>query len=498
MRRITRTSICAVLLASMLVPSLASCADRSDKEDKETQNSAVSTEASADVPQFEDRDFDEAEFKFLIYGSTATDFTDDYIWSDGVSGGAISDAVMERNRLVEEKYNIKITAEEINGPMGEAVKRMQAGQCDYQVIYEWGIRSKGAALEGMLYDFNMIGNIDLDQSYWIPSATDDLTISDRLFIYTNYITMNSFAWANFLFFNVDMVDELQMQYPYEYVKSNTWTYDAFLPMMLDAEADLNGDSKMSVEDRFGIFGGEDGVMENLVRWSGQQSTVKDSDGMYQLSINTERAQTIYDTYKKKLSTADTYLEADEIWNSGADMSSFPSKYVAARYLSFGEGHTLFLDGTMDMTKEFVNMENEYGVVPNPKYTESQSEYYHWVDVCAPMFSIPVQATDDEIDMIGIVLEYMAYESEQNLLPAFYETTVKTKRMEKTDNYEMLDIIRSSVHYDWVSLYLFDGTTKNILSEMLSSGNFASVYRRYQTKAEAEIADLLDEIDDISQ
>jgi predicted nucleic acid-binding Zn-ribbon protein len=46
-----------------------------------------------------------------------------------------------------------------------------------------------------------------------------------------------------------------------------------------------------------------------------------------------------------------------------------------------------------------------------------------------MFAIPVSVEDP--DMTGMILEYMAYESERLLLPAVYETTIKTKRMQDT-------------------------------------------------------------------
>ena len=155
-----------------------------------------------------------------------------------------------------------------------------------------------------------------------------------------------------------------------------------------------------------------------------------------------------------------------------------------------------------MTQELIDMEDYYGVVPNPKYTSAQTEYYHYIDGCAPMFAILKQAKD--IDMVGTILEYMAYESENLLLPAFYEQTIKTKRMSDLEGRDeaMLDIIRDSVHYNWTGLYY--QSIKNaegegwdpvgtMLGEMLAAGNFSSVNKKYLSAAQKSIDDLYDTI-----
>jgi len=488
-------TVCMILAVLMSMSAMVSCANNDTDDIPETSGTEDgTTEVPDDVPEFKSADFGGEEFKFLIYGSYATDFIDEYIWSDGVSGGTISDAVAERNRLTEEKYDVTIVAEEI-GPDGwivdEAELRLLAGQCDFDVIYDWGLRNKKLALDGMLYDFLDLENIDMDQSYWLPSTKDDLIVGGRMFVATNYITMNGFSWANFLFFNKDMMTELEYAYtPYDYVYANCWTFDAFMPMILSAEVDVDGDQKMGPADQYGYMGDATGTVKDFIQWSGQKNTIKNDDGItYTMSINTDRARAIYETYKKKLDTTDSLLDFNMVNATGADTSAFTSIYVAERFLTFGEGHTMFMSGTMDMTKEFVNMQDYYGVVPNPKYDTSQEEYYHWIDACAPMLSIPYLVEDPE--MTGIILEYMAYESEQHLLPAYYETTVKTKRMEDNKDYEMLDIIRDTVHYDWTMLYLYDQDIVYLINKMVSGGHFASVWKRYEPVVTKEVEDIID-------
>ena len=474
--------LCMGLAATFILAALASCANNEDEKPNTTQGSAAEDPQDQEII-FEEDDFDEADFKFLHYGETATDFHDQYIWSESFTGGAIGDAVIERNQLVEDKYNVVITAEEC-GPSGEASKRMQAGQCDFEVIYEWGIRSKGLALDGMLYDFHELEGIRLDQSYWVPSAVEGLTVADRMFVATNMVSMNAISWAGIYYFNKNMMDKLNLDYPYDYVYQDNWTYDVVYEMVVEAEEDVNGDGEMGIEDQFGGVDGGD----ILAGVCSAPLLLDNGDGTYTLQPYTEGMVAQYAKYKSKCDAVEGIRTMD--FTEGADLSAFPSQFVAARFLAFGEDHQLFLGGSIDMTKEFVNMQSDYGIVPEPVVNPGD-EYSCGVDYCAPMFSMPIQLEDPE--MAGLVFEYMAYESERLLLPAYYETTIKTKRMEDTRDYDMLDIVRDSIGYHWTGVYMWDSEMNQLRGKMLSSGNFASVAKRYGAKCQAEVDEMVDKI-----
>ena len=269
--------LCMGLAATFIVSAFASCANNNDDDKPQVTQGSASKDPDEKEIEFEEADFDEAEFKFLHYGSTAIDFTDEYIWSENFTGGAIGDAVMERNQLCEDMYNVVITAEECN-PMPEAIKRMQAGQCDFDVIYEWGPRSVSAALDGMLYDILEFTDIDMERSYWVPSANNSLIVGDHLFIFTNMVTMNSLSWAGLQYFNKNLMDKLNFTYPYEYVYADNWTWDVVIDMCFEAEEDVNGDGEMGIEDQFGGHSGQ-GIVNALC----SEPAVKDNgDGTFAL------------------------------------------------------------------------------------------------------------------------------------------------------------------------------------------------------------------------
>jgi len=468
-------------LASVMQISLASCSDLGANSSSSALYGSSTVTAP---PSFESEDHNGEKFTFLIYNDHATDYTDNYIWVENSNGNALREAVVNRNIAAEELFNIKVTADEVYSPKYEAIVRMQAGQCDFDVMYEWGTRTSSLAIDGLLYDFKDLEDVDLSRSYWIPSAREDLTVGGKMYIATNYITMNSIGWANFIYFNKTLYSELgNTDSLYDLVDAKEWTFDKYVDLAVSVSTDIDGDGIMTSADQYGVWGNVNRCLTDLTRYAGIQNTKKQSDGSYALSIYSETAVDIYISFKNKLDSGDVFIDYENIWGEKPDLSAFASRYKGARFLGFGEGHVLFMPGSMDMTHEFVEMQDDYGVLPNPLMDSTQESYYHFVDTNAPMFSIPVQG--EKIDTTGKILEFLAYKSEECLLPAFFETTIKSKRMPDTMDYKMLDIVKNSIKYEWTELYGLS-VTNSVMSKMMTSGSFKSVYNRLASKAKAEI------------
>lgn len=497
--------ISMILICAMTVCAAASCADN-ENEKPNVVDPNKQTEQQDDTPVFEEADFGGDTFTIVAYDDTATDFIDNYIDNETQTGEPINDAVIDRNTLVEEKYNVDVVKRAVSSPSSHARSASKSGTVDFEVVYEWGIRQVGLATEGTFYDFLQLPVIDLSQEYWAPSTQDDLTIADKMLIATSDITMNRIAWGYFIFFNANMCNDLKLELPYAYVDRNEWTFDNFLTMAKAASQDTNGDTIWDTEDRYGFlddYGNPGGGLNYLVASAGITGCLKNADGTYTIDLLNEKIQQIYSKYTKTLGVDPAFTDPDMgSWLASRDSSMFASGFKAHRFFAFGEGHYLFAKFSMDMTAELTEMQEDYGVVPSPKYDSAQPEYYHYIDSCAPMLTVMKQTPD--LDKVGTILEYMSYESMKNVLPAFYEQTIKTKRMPDIEGRDekMLDIVRDSVHYSWTNLYypaMKDAKgdpwdpCMTVLHDMLSSGNFASVYKSKQALIEQSINGLYDMI-----
>lgn len=490
--------------ASMAMLTVLSALVSCDQPNEQTPIRVVTQNASEESerpePTFQEASFDNAAFVICSPMDNAKDFNDNYIDNEEANGEPINDAVISRNLAVEEKYNIDIIQRNVGSSY--ALQASRSGTVDFDLVYDWGIRLVPEAMEGVYYDFYDIEQLDLDQDYWAPSARDELTIAGKMLITTCDISMNRIGYAYFYVFNKDLLDRFGVEYPYEYVNKNEWTFDRLIEMFTEVSQDVNGNSLWDSADIYGIGSFN---ARSVADGSGicKKLTIKNDDGSYTLNVYSEKLAQIYNqyiSYQGDPSIAPNYID----WAAGRDIRGYDSIYQARRVISFGEGHLAFNDTTMSYIPEFIeaNVPFKFGVVPMPKYTSSQKEYYHCIDSCAPMFAVPKQAQD--MDRTGTVLEYLAYESMQTLLPAYYDQTIRTKCMSDPDGRDekMLDIIRDSVYYRWTSLY-YQAITgpkgeswdpcETMLTEMLAAGNIYSVQKKYKSAAEKSIRDFYDKI-----
>lgn len=434
------------------------------------------TDGTDDGIIFKDADFGGAEFKFLHYGNKGNLYYESYIVPDDAVGEAVSRAVAERNQLVEKRYNVKITAEEC-GPAIDADERIKSGQVDFDVIYHRGTTTADLALDGMLQDFMELDGVRLGESYWMPQTSAGLTVADRLFMAPGMISMSTVADSETYFFNKTVLDELELTSPYDHVKNGTWTYDTVYEMVMAAQKDLNDDGEMTdMHDRFGGVSGAD----MLVGMCNDSPLVeREDDGTYALIPYTEEMVSIYQKYKPKFDKVEY-----------AYLTNSPFMDPHKEYSLFRADRSLFFAGNLDSSVYFNDLERGYGIVPTPVVNAGDS-YSCKVDAYAPLLSVPAEADDPE--MTALLLEYMAYESERLLLPAYYNAILGEKTAENEQKYEMAELIRNSATYEWERVYMYDSDLLTIREKLLSAGSFSSVVKRYLPALQQDIDDTVAKI-----
>ena len=479
----------AVICAALILSALASCADSNEKDP--IVDPTETKEAEKDVPVFEEADLGGRTITFVCYPDDTDWFPDNYIDNDEMNGEPMNDAVIERNDRVKEKYNCEIVKRQIEGPAAYTSTASKSGTVDFDITYDWGTRLSEGILEGLYYDLNSVDYVDLSQSYWAPSTHEDLTVADKLCLFTNDITMNRLGYSYLLVFNKTLIERYNLETPYDLVEQNRWTFDKYFEMIKDIHEDVNGNTESDAED---IFGADVCNVGMALDCAGMplDYVVKNEDGSYKLNVYTEKLVQIYNEYAAKIEISEGVFRGfcDEY-----DSSLYKNPEQQVRKTGFGSGHLVFMAVYMAYTEDFCEMTDDYGVVPYPKYNDAQQEYYSFIEPYAPMFGIVRQSPS--LDDIGIVLEYMAYESENLLLPAFYEQTIKNKRMNDERDDKMLDIVRDTAHYITYRVYERGGKDgewepiSGMLSDMLSSGNFGSVNKKYKDTAQQWLNDFYD-------
>ena len=438
---------------------LISCADDTvTKTDADTSLAAQSdetiTEVLAETVDLPDMNFEGREFRFILR-VTPNDWSADDVVASEQNGSPINDAVYVRNMYIEDKYNVKLTG--LEAPMDHSIynpvkNSILANDDNFDVIVAYGHDASRFAQDGFIHDLKTVDYIDLSKSWWNPTLSETLTINNRQFYATGDISHVDNFGVRCFFFNKDIVEDLNMEDPYTLVNDNKWVMSKLFEMAVIGTQDLNGDGVMDKEDRFGIQA-QSSLGAILTFASGVSITKKDSEDTPYLAIDTPECLTILDNLKERM---------------GANVNIHYSDDWTNTQTRFAENKVLFQAEVLLMIQSMRGAEVNIGIIPSPKFDESQENYVHFLDGwCMNMYCIPITAT--EIDEIGFILEAMAAKSVDTLTPAFYDICLNGKYVRDEESSDMLDIIFGSYVMENAEFFGW-GSVFGLIQNALKSGN----------------------------
>ncbi|MDD4772040.1 MAG: hypothetical protein PHZ09_00350 [Eubacteriales bacterium] len=455
-------SLTALFLLFAIIFSCFSCASNNNAESGVTtavtgETTAGETEISDDLP-----DTDYEGYKFRFYTRNCCPSHAGGLYTEELSGDVIEDAVYRRNRDVEDRFNIEIT-EPLTGADGNAtelISSVAAGDdiCDAVV---WHFRHLGdVALQGLLYDLQNIPHLNFNKPWWSKNIIDSYTIFDKSFVALGYYDIDNITFTGCMYFNKRLADEYLPDNLYETTNTGAFTLDKFIEYTRLVGADLNGDASVDIENDLYGFGTAAGLMFMFQSAADQPTTKRDEDGTPVLAINTERMVSIVE---KCYSLLHEY-EYSYVHEAGA-MTAF----TAGRIL-FHTG--LLTDATGASMRD---MDDDFGILPFPKFDETQSEYYSHGSAHGALIGIPVTIIDTE--RTGLLTEAITAEGYKTIRPAVYDVALKTKLTRDEDSAAMIDIILGGRTGDYADIYDEWGLvyTLDHMVGRKKDNNFASYY-----------------------
>ena len=229
-----------------------------------------------------------------------------------------------------------------------------------------------------------------------------------------------------------MLDELEMEYPYQSVLDGTWTHDKFVEYIQAATKDLNGDGQMDWDnDRYGFAGWAPEQIQALYVSYGGQVLEKDDHNMPVLSIYS----------RKQVEVIDKMLEVFNLHGAFTQ-----SKEYGLEDRMFENGRLLFNDSFLSMIQSLRNYEDEIGFVPYPKMNEEQEDYRSRTANVSGLTYIPVTLDEERYDLVGATLETMAYYSNRELLPTYFDIILTVQSTRDVESEQMIPIIRNTAKF----------------------------------------------------
>ncbi len=473
--------ILAVLLASVAVLTFSACkkdeVDTPVNSDQPVQSDDVveqPDETKTDLPDDEEETdyedglsterYDGYNFRILLRKNQAKD---QYMEED--SEDPIQSAIYKRNKLIEEKYGITITASESSGNYEtDALNSILAGDDAYDLVFTHSRAAFTYAVQGAAYNIHDIEAIHLDKPWWSKNLNENCTVNGHLYVLDGDISTQGLGQAMALYFNKRIFDELGFDYPYDSVKEGTWTFDEFAYLAKKGSADLNGDGVLKAEeDQFGFVCYEWDAPINVLYAGGEKIYDKNEEGVLELTLYSNKTVDIFDEFFGLMDNEACQL----LFQEGSE------KYTGTS--PFTDGRAMISTGGLSSAASNRNMDDDFGIVPYPKFDEDD-EYATAINGVAHLIIIPITVPD--VERTGAIAEALASYSARDVIPAFYDVSLKTKHTRDEESEEMMDIIKDSLIYDLG--YVSGGTFQSIGRDLARSTthDFASTYAASESAA----------------
>ncbi|MBR6577475.1 MAG: extracellular solute-binding protein [Clostridia bacterium] len=447
--------IASLLLAAILLPTLlASCADNIqpavDTTAAATQPSdlpeeTTSVETSVDeVLGFVKEDNGKKTITILTNSATSYEFN-----TESENGDIVNDAVFKKDSMVEEYLGVDInlilesgvykTRKEFNE---KVTNDWASGDATYDLINNVLTVTLPLSQQGVFVNVNDLQYTHLEQPWYISEMTENYGIKGKLYGILSDHSLSLYKDLSVVYFNVNLFQEQKSDVDmYDIVRSGDWTLDKFLELTSDMASDLNGDGQYDADfDRFAYFGE---AVPNGTWMTALDIDVIDinKDGTYTYHGLTERLD---DAYSKLAQFHTSVPGVKNLDSASKGKGLYPPRDT------FADGRVAMMTNYIYATEYIREMDDDYGIVPIPKYDKDQENYITQIGTSTSTFFIPT--TQDDLDLIAKFIECEAYFGYSEVSPVYYETALKAKYASDPNMGQMLDIVRENATITFLFVY----------------------------------------------
>lgn len=467
-----RTSnVTAILLIAAML--FAACEKTVPEEEPDTKVDTVAAETEVEtedpiaartlqdsVPEM---DFDGVDFRVLAQGDLIENFE---MYVPELTGDAMNDAIYNRNRVIEDRFNIHIPEPALMNH-NEAATRARAvvrsGEDTYDLMLGQMEESGKVAIEGNFKNIYDMPYVDLIKPWYTKSLAQDGvgTINGRAYMIVsdlNY-TYAGQTWA--MVYDKDVAVDYGITDIYDLVINGKWTIDKLSELTKDIYIDVNANNQRDEDDYYGIFYSANGCSLAADVYAMGVRTTEIENQELKFVLNTEKAVSVFEKISQLQKSTGTCDAPD-----------------ATLLKIFPRGRSLFASAQLrHCYDDFREFENTYAIIPLPKWDEAQSEYYTVVDAGCNIIAVLITAQNDEL--IGAMIEALSAESWRTVIPTYIHVALGQKASRDPQSREMVDLVLNSRYMDFAYLYDgWEGWTFR-LTDFLQDGTFASTYAKIE-------------------
>ncbi len=423
--------------------------------------------------------------RWFGYGKETIDFQGEVIWQESEDGtmSNINRAKSEVLEAVQRAYNCTITGEMSTDTAGEIRTFIQedilSGAPTIDFCFETYYYYYSFVEQGYLVDLKTLG-IDFSKPWWDQNGVEDLSVCNKLYYALGDINTYDNDGTFVILFNKDLYEEKfgEGTYSelYDLAAKGEWTFDVLEEKVKGFGAETTGDNERDELDTYGFLT-ETGNLYLHVLAAGEKTVDKNADDEIEFALENERV------FSSIGDAVDLYLNANDVLVANLDkyVTKHEGKDVYAETVirAFKEGRGLFYMTGLIHLPFFRDMEDDFGILPIPKYDNTQDRYYHTMSPhTASCVFVPVGALSagEKGKQIGTILDALGAYSKDYLTPEYYEKQLKRGDASDPDSAKMLDVIFENRTFDLGAVFgallqdpidMCDNLDKNLQSRISS-------------------------------
>ncbi len=489
-----------ILVLSLLLSSLAMIGCSKDEEIDEKKENAATEENSKEALEkgdiFAERaavddglddnlNFGGKTLRVVCHNDGYEMFTPA---EDVNKGDLIKDAKATRNRAVEDKLDCKIEltyCSDINTVASHVAKSVMSGADEFDLVVNHVLTTGGMVPKNLFVNWYDVPHVDFTKPWWAASNSTELTYDGKSILAISDLNATAILDTCVLIFNKNLANSWDLGNLYELVLNGNWTYDEFYSRIKDIYIDTDGSGDRSAGDFYGATLPISNTTNSWLWAFDNPVTLKDENGVPTYSIKTDKINNIVKTL------FDLYYNTTGVGASDADDFDEYNMFINKQSI-ITAGYLIHLTWT-----SMRNFEDDYGILPMPKWDEYQSEYHSHVYGEHTVSAIPKTAKD--LEFVGACVEALSYESWKTLTPTIYEIALKTRYLRDNESKEVLDIILDQRYFDFGFVYDnwqgFGTVGQFLVRDKVE--NFESYYTKRYPKARLHLKKIIKAFDKLS-
>ena len=298
-----------------------------------------------------------------------------------ITGDNVRDAIYDRNVNVEDRLNVDLNFIPVyaayHGAREPFLKHIDAiwsaGTKDYDIIATYARTEGTLAVQGFLQNLGAIPEdktyIDLEKPWWPAQLLDTVTFGNNSYYFiSGDMSTNVLHMMHLMFINKTMFEELEIELPYKMVREKKWTVDELIKITSGKYEDVDGDNTVSKGDRFG-FCALSYVCDSFYPASNLRYINEHEEDMLVLSPDYGSAKTV-----KLINKLGAWAATDSVWITNGQVST-EEEQGATRKLFANEQALVWMEHACLAESNLLDVDFDYGLVPNPKYDTRQLNYY---------------------------------------------------------------------------------------------------------------------------